>query len=124
MKRLREEEEENDEWGEYNPHKLWENGNEEEEEEEEELPFPPHPCMCCGITWENIEESLRQGILPSTLYKELPRDTDFTFKLRSLEGHGRYLKNKLHLSSKEIEESDEMLESFVPLEDIIEYCFN
>jgi hypothetical protein len=27
MKRLREEE--NDEWGDYNPHKLWENGNEE-----------------------------------------------------------------------------------------------
>jgi hypothetical protein len=133
MKRLGEKE--NDEWGEYNQHKLWENGKEEEQEEEEEEeqedeeeedepPFPPHPSMCCGITWENIEESLRQGTLPSMLYKELPHDAYFTFKMCILEGHTRYLKNELHLGWKEIDESDEIMESFIPLENLIEYCFN
>jgi hypothetical protein len=55
---------------------------------------------------------------------ELPPDPYFTFKLYILEGHGKYFKNELHLSSKEIEESDEMLELFVPLEDLIAYCYN
>jgi hypothetical protein len=35
----------------------------------------------CGITWESITESLSQGVLPSTLYKELPREVYFTFKV-------------------------------------------
>jgi hypothetical protein len=41
-----------------------------------------------------------------------------------LEGHRRYLKNEVDLSPLEIDESDEMLESFVALDDLIEYCFN
>jgi hypothetical protein len=80
--------------------------------------------MCCGIAWESIAESLTKCLLPSTLYKELPRDAYFTFKTCILEELGRYLKNELHLSSKQIEEFDEMMESLVPLEDFIDYCFN
>jgi hypothetical protein len=41
-----------------------------------------------------------------------------------LEGHRRYLKKELHLSPNEIDESDEILESFIPLEDLIAYCFD
>jgi hypothetical protein len=80
--------------------------------------------MCCGITWENIAEWLSQDTLPSTLYKELPSDVYFIFKVCILEGHCRYLKKELHLSSKEIEESDEMLESFVTLDDLTAYYFD
>jgi hypothetical protein len=125
MKRPRDKED--DDWGEYNTHKQWEHGKEEkkeeeeeeeeeeeveEEEEEEEVepPFPPHPPMHGGITWEYIAESLGQGVLPSTLYKELPPDVYFIFKVCNLEEHRRYLKKELHLSPNEIYESDEMLE--------------
>jgi hypothetical protein len=38
-----------------------------------------------------------------------------------LEEHARYLKKELHLNCQQIENSEEMLESFVPLEDIIKY---
>jgi hypothetical protein len=41
-----------------------------------------------------------------------------------LEGHRRYLKYKVHLSPSEIDESDELLESFIALDDLIAYCFN
>jgi hypothetical protein len=41
-----------------------------------------------------------------------------------LEGHLRYPKNEVHLSPTEIGESDEMFESFLPLDDLIAYCFN
>jgi hypothetical protein len=41
-----------------------------------------------------------------------------------IEEHIRYLKNELHLGWKEIDEYDEILESFIPLQDLIEYCFN
>jgi hypothetical protein len=93
-KRIREKED--DDWGTYDPDKKWEHGTEEEEveveveeEEEEEVneeeevepPFPPHPSSYGGFTWESIAESLNQGVLPSTLYKELPRDVYFTFKV-------------------------------------------
>jgi hypothetical protein len=80
--------------------------------------------MYGGFTWESIAESLNQGSLSSTLYKKLSRDVYFTFKVCILEGHRRYLKNKVHLSPTEIDESDEMLETFVLLDDLIEYCFN
>jgi hypothetical protein len=111
MKRLRNKED--DEGGDYDPHKLCENGNEEEEEEEkeeeeeeeeevEEPPFPKHPSMCCGITWENIAESLSQDTLPSTLYKELPRQVYFAFQMCILEGHTKYLKNELHLGGRKL----------------------
>jgi hypothetical protein len=72
--------------------------------------------MYGGIIWESIAESLNQGTLLSTLY--------FTFELRIIEGHTRYLKNELLLGWKEIDESDEILESFIPLQNRIAYCFN
>jgi cobalamin biosynthesis protein CobT len=142
-KRIRENED--DELGYFKPLKQWEQGkeeekedqkeeeeeeeeeeDEEEEEEEEEVepPFPPHPSMYGGFTWESIAESLSQGKLPSRLYKELPHDVYFTFRVYILEGHRRYLKNEVHLSCKKIDESDEMLESFVPLADLLTYCYN
>jgi hypothetical protein len=131
-KRIRDKED--DDWGTYDPDKKWEHEKEEEKEEEEaeeveeeeevEPPVPPHPSTYGGFSWESIAESLSQGVLPSTLYKELPRDVYFTFKVCILEGHRRYLKNEVDLSPLEIEESDEMLESFIPLPDLIEYCFN
>jgi hypothetical protein len=142
-KRIRDNED--DELGYFKPLKQWQNGNEDEEEdeveveeeeeeeeekeveveeeEEVELPFPPHPSMYGGITWESIAESLSQCVLPSTLYQELPNDVYFTFKVCILEGYRRYLKNEVHLSPNEIDESDEMLESFIPLDDLLAYCF-
>jgi hypothetical protein len=128
---------EDDDWGTYDQDKKWEHEKEdeveveveeevEEEEEEEELepPFPPHPSTYGAFTWESIAESLNQGTLPSTLYKELPPHVYFTFNVCILEGHRRYLKNKVHLTPTEIDESDETLESFITLDDLIEYCFN
>jgi hypothetical protein len=131
MKRIRDNED--DDWGTYDPLKQWQNGNEEEEEEKEEEeeeeeevepPFLPHPPMYGKITWESIAESLSQGVLPSTLYKELPREVYFTFKVCILEEHRRYLKNEIHLSPTEIDESDEMSESFLLLEDVLAYWFD
>jgi hypothetical protein len=151
MKRIRDKED--DDWGTYDPNKKWAHGKEEkkkdqkeeevevldedieeedeeeeeekeEEDESEELPFPKHPSSCCGITWESIAEVLKQGALPSTLYKNLPREAYFAFKMCIIEGHIRFLKNKVHLSRKQIDESDEILESFIPLQDLIAYCFD
>jgi hypothetical protein len=89
MKRLRDKED--DDLGNYNPHKQWEHGNEEEEEEEEEVeeeeeeevepPFPPHPPMYGGITWESIEESLssaRNSLVTSTLHSTCASWRDIT----------------------------------------------
>jgi hypothetical protein len=56
MKRLREEE--NDEWGDCNPHKLWKNGNEEEEEEDDdddELLFPPQPLCVVRLPGRTLK---------------------------------------------------------------------
>jgi hypothetical protein len=72
MKRLRDAQDENAEWGDYNPLNQWENENEkeqkeaveeeeEEEEKEEETAFPRNSSMCCGFTWEIIEELLKEG---------------------------------------------------------------
>jgi hypothetical protein len=116
IKRVREIVEENNDWNSCNQLKRWEEGEEEEqkekeeeeeEEEEEEAAFP-HPSACCGFTWETIEESLKEGTLPSTLYNELPPQTYFAFMLSILEGHVRYLKRVDHLNSQQIENSDEM----------------
>jgi hypothetical protein len=60
---------------------------------------------------------LRKGRLSSTLYKELPFKAYFTFKLCMLEEHASYLKNQLHHNCQQIIESEEMLESFIPLKD-------
>jgi hypothetical protein len=144
-KRIRDKED--DELGYFKPLQQWEHGKEEQEEEEKEEeveevdeeieeeeeekeeeevepPFPPHTSTYGGFTWESIAEALSQGVLPSTLYKELPCDVYFTFKVCILEGHRRYLKNEVHLSPTEIDESDEMLKSFVSLHDLLVYCYN
>jgi hypothetical protein len=94
---------------------------EEEEEEEEEAAFPPHPSVCCGFTWETIEEWLKEGTLPSTLYNEIPREVYVVFRTSILEKQTRYLKRVDHLNSQQIQDSEEMLESFVPLHNLIKY---
>jgi hypothetical protein len=84
-KQLRNAQDENDIFCDYNPLKRWDNENEEEqkepveeeEEEEDEPSFPQHPSMCYKITWESSAESVREDTLSSMFYKELPREASW-----------------------------------------------
>jgi hypothetical protein len=65
------------------------------------------------ILWEQVQESLLTGMLPSEVYKQLGHDFYMTFNVLIKAMHYNYMKQVYNFSDEQLLKSHELDDSFV-----------
>jgi hypothetical protein len=65
------------------------------------------------ILWQQVEESILAGMLPSEVYHQLGPDFYLTFRVNIHAAHYQYMKETYHLTDEQLLRSNELNDSFV-----------